>query len=81
MRGLVKVAFTDKYSGLYQEQGQEVEFADSRMKELAELGYVELKDAPKTKPAVKAEPKEEPKKVVLKAEPKKSTNKGGKPKK
>lgn len=81
MKGLVKVGFTDKYSGLYLNSGTEVEFADARMKELAGLGYVELKNAPKTEPKVEA--KEEPKvekKTIAKAKPvaetaKKSTKK------
>ena len=69
MKGKVKVGFTDKYTGLYLNSGTEVEFADARMKELAGLGYVELKNAPKTEP-VKAEANEEPKKVEKKTTPK-----------
>lgn len=60
MKGLVKVGFTDKNTGLYLSAGTPVEFADARIKELADLGYVELKNAPKTEP-VKVEPKAEPK--------------------
>ena len=66
MKGKVREAFIDKYSGLYLTVGTTVEFADTRMKELADLGYVELKTAPKTEP-VKVELKEEPKKVAKKA--------------
>lgn len=68
MKGLIKKAFTDKYTGLYHEVGKTVEFNDARIKELADLGYVELKDAPKVKPVVKEEPKAEPK-----VEPKKKS--------
>lgn len=60
MKGLVKVGFTDKNTGLYLSAGTPVEFADARIKELADLGYVELKNAPKTEP-VKVEPKAEKK--------------------
>lgn len=68
MKGLIKKGFTDKYTGLYHEPGKTVEFNDVRIKELADLGYVEVKGAPKVKPEVKEEPKAEPK-----VEPKKKT--------
>ena len=76
MEGLVKVGFIDKTTGRYYAENRKVEFADARIKELADLGYVELKNAPKTKPEVKAEPKEvtpvaKPKKPVAKATTKK----------
>ena len=76
MEGLVKVGFIDKNTGRYYAENRKVEFADARIKELADLGYVELKNAPKAKPEVKEEPKEvkpvaKPKKPVAKATTKK----------
>lgn len=68
MKGLIKKGFTDKYTGLYYEKGKTIETSDIRIKELADLGYVEAKGAPKVKPEIKEEPKAEPK-----AEPKKKT--------
>ena len=67
MEGLVKVGFIDKATGRYYAENRKVEFADARIKELADLGYVELKNAPKAKPEVKAEAVEEPKRVAKKA--------------
>ena len=68
MKGLIKKGFTDKNTGLYHEPGKTIELADERIKELADLGYIEINGAPKVKPEVKEEPKAEPK-----AEPKKKT--------
>lgn len=67
MKGLVKVSFTDKNTGIGYLPGQNVEFADLRMKDLASKGFVEVRGA-ETKPDVKAaEPKkEEPEKKVEK---------------
>lgn len=80
MEGLVKVGFIDKTTGRYYAENRKVEFADARIKELADLGYVELKNAPKTKPEVKkaVEKKVERKVETPKPEPKtakKPTNK------
>lgn len=67
-KGLIREGFIDKNTGIYYAPGKTVEFNDVRIKELADLGYVEVKGAPKVKPEVKEEPKAEPK-----AEPKKKT--------
>lgn len=76
MNGLVKVGFIDKNTGRYFAENQKVEFADVRIKELARLGYVEIKDAPKTEPAVKAEMVEKKvEKLPVKATAKKPTTK------
>lgn len=72
MKGLVKVNFTDKNTGIGYLVGQNVEFADLRMKELASKGFVECRDA-ETKP-VKAEPEEKAEKLPKKT-PAKSTKK------
>lgn len=64
MKGLVKVPFTDKNTGIGYLPGQNVEFADLRMKDLASKGFVEVRGA-ETKPEVK---KAEPEKVEQKAE-------------
>ena len=71
MKGLVKVNFTDKNTGIGYLVGQNVEFADLRMKELASKGFVECRDA-EAKP-VKAEPVEKVEKLPKKtpAKPKK----------
>jgi len=80
MRGLVKVPYIDKHTGVYYEPGKEVEYADARIEELAALGFVELKSAPKTEPEAKkaVEKKVERKVETPKPEPKtakKPTNK------
>ena len=64
MKGLVKVNFTDKNTGIGYLVGQNVEFADLRMKELASKGFVECRDA-EAKP-VKAEPVEKVEKLPKK---------------
>ena len=64
MKGLVKVSFTDKNTGIGYLPGQNVEFADLRMKDLASKGFVEVRGA-ETKPEVK---KADPEKVEQKAE-------------
>ena len=76
MKGLVKVNFTDKNTGIGYLVGQNVEFADLRMKELASKGFVECRDA-EAKPV-----KTEPVKVEEKAEklPKKTPAKSTKKK-
>lgn len=61
MKGLVRVPFVDKYTGKYYEPGTSVEFADVRVKELADLGVVEIKEAAETKPEVKEVAKPEKK--------------------
>lgn len=59
-KGLIKKAFTDKYTGVYHEAGQIVEFNDVRLKELVERGFVESREKkPEVKevaPEVKPEP-------------------------
>jgi len=72
MKGLVKVNFTDKTTGIGYLAGKTVEFADLRIKELASKGFVEIRDA-ETKP-VKAEPEEKAEKLPKKA-PAKPTKK------
>lgn len=59
MKGLVKVNFTDKNTNIGYLVGQNVEFADLRMKELAKKGFVEVRTetkpkAPEEKPVEKA---------------------------
>lgn len=73
MKGLVKVNFTDKNTGIGYLVGQNVEFADLRMKELANKGFVECRDA-EAKPEVR---KAEPEKVEkpTKKTPAKATTK------
>lgn len=51
MKGLIKKAFTDKYTTQYYEPGQVIEFADARAKELSAMGFVEIRDDSKVKPA------------------------------
>lgn len=59
MKGLIKKAFTDKYTTQYYEVGQTVEFADARIKELSAMGFVEVRaeevkpEKPKAKKVVK----------------------------
>lgn len=73
MKGLVKVNFTDKNTGIGYLVGQNVEFADFRMKELASKGFVECRDA-EAKP-VKAEPEEKVEKLPKKTPAKPTTKK------
>lgn len=73
MKGLVKVNFTDKNTGIGYLVGQNVEFADFRMKELASKGFVECRDA-EAKP-VKAEPEEKAEKLPKKTPAKPTTKK------
>lgn len=73
MKGLVKVPYIDKNTGAYYEAGKTVEYADARIKELAALGFVELKEAPKTEPKVADVPK--PEKAPAKTTAKKTTTK------
>jgi len=63
-KGLIKVGFIDKNTGVYHAQGRTVEFNDVRLKELIALGYVESRVAPEETPEVKPEPK--PKKTTKK---------------
>jgi len=76
MKGLVKVNFTDKTTNIGYLAGRTVEFADLRMKELADKGFIEIRDA-EAKPV-----KTEPVKVEEKAEklPKKAPAKSTKKK-
>lgn len=61
MNGLVKVPYIDKYTGRFYEPGKKVEYPEARIKELAALGVVEIKEAAETKPEVTAVPKPEKK--------------------
>lgn len=61
MNGLVKVPYIDKYTGTFYETGKTVEYPEARIKELAALGVVEIKEAAETKPEVTAVPKPEKK--------------------
>lgn len=71
-KGLIKVGFIDKNTGVYHAQGRTVEFNDVRLKELIALGYVESRgiteetseEVPEEAPEVKPEPK--PKKTTKK---------------
>lgn len=61
-KGLIKKAFRDKYTGIYHNPGQTVEFSDVRLKELVALGYVESREKNVVKAEVKPEVKPEPEK-------------------
>ena len=50
MKGLVKEPFIDKYSLRFYAKGEEVDFAEERLTELAKIGYVEK--VAETKPSV-----------------------------
>ena len=58
-KGLIKKAFRDKYTGIYHNPGQTVEFTDARLKELVGLGYVESREKTVVKAEVKSEVKPE----------------------
>lgn len=56
MKGLVVRAFTDKAEAfVYRNVGDTIECSDSRIKELAKLGYVEI--VSETKPEVVKKPR------------------------
>ena len=59
-KGLIKKAFRDKYTGIYHNPGQTVEFSDARLKELVGLGFVESREKTVVKAEVKPEPEKKP---------------------
>lgn len=70
-KGLIRVGFYDKNTGIYHAPGKTVEFSDVRLKELVTLGYVESRE----KPEVKTEEAPEVKPEVKKTAPKKTVKK------
>lgn len=63
-KGLIKVGFIDKNTGVYHAQGRTVEFNDVRLKELIALGYVESRVTPEETPRLS--PSRSPKKTTKK---------------
>ena len=75
MKGLVRVPFVDKYTGRFYEPGKKVEYPEARIKELAALGVVEIKEAAETKPEVKEVAKPEKKATPAEKTAKKTSTK------
>lgn len=73
MKGLIKKAFTDRYTTQYHEVGTVVEFSDARIKELSAMGFVEVK-ADEVKPVKVSKAVEETAEEAKEA-PKKKTSK------